>query len=126
MALFEGKTPAERNKLIAGIVLPLFALIFIVYMFSGPSAPPRTTANANANRHPHTTSGQSTSQQNAAANATPDAAGDLANIMTPISNVPVAYGGADAGRNIFAFYEKPVAPTGPSASVTPTPTPTPP
>ena len=121
MALFEGKTPAERNKLIAAIVLPVVALVFIVYMFSGPSAPTRTTANANANRRAQTTNRQTASQPNA--NATTETADDLVNSMTPIRDVPVAYGGADAGRNIFAFYEKPVA--APSASVTPTPTPTP-
>src|SRR5436305_12661494 len=119
MALFEGKTPAERNKLIAALVLPLFALVFIVYMFSGPSAPTRTTANAN--RRSQTTNRQTASQQNAP--ATNDTGEDLVNSMTPISDVPVAYGGADAGRNIFAFYEKP--PAAPSVSATPTPTPTP-
>src|SRR5437588_5207221 len=121
MALFEGKTPAERNKLIAAIVLPVVALVFIVYMFSGPSAPTRTTANANANRRAQTTNRQTASQTNA--NATTETGEDIVNSMTPIRDVPVAYGGADAGRNIFAFYEKPVA--APSASVTPTPTPTP-
>src|SRR5437763_550922 len=124
MALFEGKTPAERNKLIAAIVLPVVALVFIVYMFSGPSAPTRTTANTNANRRSQTTNRQTASQPNA--NATNDAGENLVNSMTPISDGWVAYGGADAGRNIFAFFEKPVAPTGPSASATPTPTPTPP
>src|SRR5437763_14791981 len=114
MALFEGKTPAERNKLIAAIVLPVFALIFIVYMFSGPSAPTRTTANANADRRSQTTNRQTASQQDAP--ATNDTGEDLANSMTPISDVPVAYGGADAGRNISAFYEKPVA----APSVSPT------
>src|SRR5947209_6013599 len=124
MALFEGKTPAERNKLIAAIVLPVFALVFIVYMFSGPSAPTRTTTNANANRRSQTTNRQTTSQQNAATTATPDATDDLVNNMTEVNYEPPGYGGSDAGRNIFAFYEKPVAV--PSASVTPTPTPTPP
>jgi hypothetical protein len=121
MALFEGKTPAERNKLIAAIVMPVVALVFIVYMFSGPSTPTRTTANANANRRAQTKSTQSASQQNAPAASDP--AVEI-NDMTEVKYEPPAYGGPEAGRNIFAFYEKPVAV--PSASVVPTPTPTPP
>src|ERR671939_604474 len=50
MALFEGKTPAERNKLIAAIVLGAIALISLSYMLFGSSSSPspkKTTANSN-------------------------------------------------------------------------------
>ena len=52
MALFEGKTPAERNKLIAAIALPILALVFVVNMFSGPSPKPASTTTVTANSRP--------------------------------------------------------------------------
>jgi hypothetical protein len=123
MALFEGKTPAERNKMIAAIVLPLLALIFVVRMLSGPSGP--TTTNANSNRRTQQRAGQQRppAQQNADALAeeTEVTAADI----TPIDCCPGTYLGADAGRNIFAFYVKPVPPPTPVPTV-PTPTPAPP
>ncbi|HEX8500846.1 MAG TPA: IPT/TIG domain-containing protein [Pyrinomonadaceae bacterium] len=118
MALFEGKTPAERNKMIAAIVLPLLALIFVFQMFSGPSKP------NNASPTP-TPRGKSTPRANGqqAASARPDATEELVSSTTPISCCPEPYVGGDAGRNIFAFYVKPPPP--PAPVVTP-PTPTPP
>lgn len=119
MALFEGKTPAERNKMIAAVVLPLIALIFVVRMLFGSSGP-ATTTNANTNTRRPQTSRQTQSPQNqTAANAAPE---DY--VPTPIVFTPASYDGPDAGRNIFAFYVKPT-PT-PGVTVTPTPTPTPP
>jgi hypothetical protein len=117
MALFEGKTPAERNKMIAAIVLPVIALIFIVYMFSGPSRPNGTATSPTPRPKPRPSGGQ------AVATATPDVDSDT---PTPVIFEPVAYDGSDAGRNIFAFYEKPKTAAMPTASVIPTPTPTPP
>ncbi len=124
MALFEGKTPAERNKMIAAMVLPVLALIFVFKMFSGPSGPSTTNVNVNVN-----TKGKGTARQQAQLNAnTPPDAGDADfSNLTPIVYEPAAYGGSDAGRNIFAFYVKPVPP--PSAgppTPPPTPVPTPP
>jgi hypothetical protein len=125
MALFEGKTPAERNKMIAAIALPLVALFFIVYMFSGPSKPSTTTANANVRPKPRATIRQQQTQPDASAPA--DAPEDLVSITTPIVCCAEPYLGADAGRNIFAFYVKPTPPAGPPVAVTtPEPTPTPP
>ncbi|HEX8351683.1 MAG TPA: IPT/TIG domain-containing protein [Pyrinomonadaceae bacterium] len=120
MALFEGKTPAERNKMIAAIVMPLLALIFAFRMFSGPSKPsnpspsptPRGKATPRAN-----------GQQAAAAQA--DGGEELVSLMTPINCCPEPYGGGDAGRNIFAFYVKPPPPPV-AAPTVPPPTPTPP
>lgn len=120
MALFEGKTPAERNKMIAALLLPLIALIFVVRMLfsSGPAAP---TTNANSNSRRQTTSRQNPSQANQPAPAsTPD---DF--VPTPVVFEQVSYEGPDAGRNIFAFYVKPTPTPNPLGEATPPPTPTP-
>lgn len=132
MALFEGKTPAERNKMIAAVVLPLLALIFVVRMLfsGGPSAPSRNATNPNSNGR--RTAQQRTQPANANtrnANAQPDglAAEDDPMTYTPIVCCAPPYGDAAVGRNIFGFYEKPVAaPKVPTETVVPTPTPTPP
>ena len=123
MALFEGKTPAERNKLIAAIALPILALVFGVNMLSGPSKP-TTTTTINANVKPGVR--RTTAQQQAPNSAT--AAADVevsAADVVPINCCPEPYIGGDAGRNIFAFYVKPTPPPAPVPTV-PTPTPAPP
>ncbi|HWW76685.1 MAG TPA: IPT/TIG domain-containing protein, partial [Pyrinomonadaceae bacterium] len=124
MALFEGKTPAERNKMIAAIVLPLLALIFVWRMFSGPSGP--TTANTNSNRR---ATQRNTAQQRANAPPPADAqqadGAEVAADITPVDCCGEQYLGGEAGRNIFAFYVKPVAPPTPTPAA-PTPTPAPP
>ena len=122
MALFEGKTPAERNKMIAAVVLPLLALICVVRMLSGPSRPtPPPTNNKKAAARP---AGQRGQPQPPGAQA--DAGEELVSMMTPIDCCPEPSGVGDAGRNIFAFYVKPAPPPAPAAPATPEPTPTPP
>jgi hypothetical protein len=125
MALFEGKTPAERNKMLAALVLPLIALIFVVRMLFGSSGPtPNTNRPANSNRQQ-----RAVNQQRQPPNAidnTPDAGQDLVSVMTEIKCCAEPYGGADAGRNIFAFYVKPTPTPNAAGMATPTPTPTPP
>jgi hypothetical protein len=126
MALFEGKTPAERNKMIAAVVLPLLALIFVVRMFSGSSGPSGNAASSNDNRRQRARqTAQNSNTRNAAAQAADDAEIESAN-YTPIECCSPPYGGADAGRNIFAFYEKPVKPPTPAETALPVATPTPP
>jgi hypothetical protein len=117
MALFEGKTPAERNKMIAAIVLPVIALIFIVYMFSGPSRP----QTASVAPTPKPTPKKGTTNQTGP-DGLPE---DTLAMLTPVDCCAEYGGGADAGRNIFAFYVKPT-PTPPSELPTATPTPVPP
>jgi len=120
MALFEGKTPAERNKMISAIALPIFTLFLIFYMFSGPSRPaPTTTANSNTKR-------ATAAQQQAPGPAA--TAGDVeVNVadVVPIVCCPEPYLGDGPGRNIFAFYVKPPPPPTPEPTVAP-PSPTPP
>ena len=125
MALFEGKTPAERNKMIAAIALPLVALIFIFYMFSGPSKPSTASSapTPTARRTPRPTGERATT-----GSTQTDAGDEPAGMnLNPIDCCPQPYGG-DPGRNIFAFYVKPTPPPGANLPVpTPaTPTPTPP
>jgi len=125
MALFEGKTPAERNKLIATLALPALALIFIVRMLffsSGPARPQTPASNANNRTNTSATRAPSAPQTPAEA-----AADDALLLATRISWEPAAPGGHDAGRNIFAFYVPPPPPTPtPPPEVVPTATPPPP
>ncbi|HEV3468912.1 MAG TPA: hypothetical protein VG148_06295 [Pyrinomonadaceae bacterium] len=124
MALFEGKTPAERNKLIAALILPALALVFVVRMLFFSSGPARTTTPANANSRANTSSVRAPSAPQTPAEA---AAADDLLLSRPVSWQPAAFYGHDAGRNIFAFYEPPPkpSPTAPPEQV-PTPPPPPP
>src|SRR5688500_16869880 len=123
MALFEGKTPAERNKMIAAMALPLLALILVYQMFSGPSRPggarPSPTPKGKATPRANGQAPQSAAAQ-------PDEGSLLVSQMTPIVCCPGPAGGDDAGRNIFAFYVKPPAPAAAAPTMTPEPTPPPP
>ncbi|HZH30416.1 MAG TPA: IPT/TIG domain-containing protein [Pyrinomonadaceae bacterium] len=124
MALLEGKSPAERNKLIAAIAFGALALILVGRMFFGGSDTPPRRPPTNANtRNPNvvsTTNG---------ANADSQVSDPTLQIPIPVNYTPVSYNVPDAGRNIFAFYVAPVAPAQPKASAVvevPTPTPVPP
>src|ERR1043165_1837734 len=123
MALFEGKTPAERNKMIAAIVLPLIALIFVVRMLFFGSSTPTRTAQTGPTPRPTPRRQKGGPQPLAPTTDTPD---DFVNMMTPVICCSEFVGGADAGRNIFAFYVKPTPTPNPLGAMTPTPTPTPP
>ncbi|HEV2913930.1 MAG TPA: IPT/TIG domain-containing protein [Pyrinomonadaceae bacterium] len=124
MALFEGKSPSERNKLIAAIALGALALVALSYMFFGSSSSPQRTANNNTRRE----------------GATPTtAAGNNRSVPTPLQvreeaeqvpPTPINYAAPppavpEAGRNIFAFYTPtpPVRPTPPPPAPSPIPTP---
>lgn len=125
MALFEGKTPAERNKLIAAIAFGALALLLVGRMFFGSSdAPPRrTTANTNRNARP---ANGTTAANGGNANAQP-AADELIQMPRELMIERVSYNVPDAGRNIFAFYVAPTPLPKPSVEVVvPTPTPEPP
>ena len=126
MALFEGKTPAERNKMIAAVVLPLLALIFVARMLfsGGPSAATRSTTNSN-NRRTTTQRTQPPNARNANAQADGLAPEDDPATYTPVVCCAPPYGDPGVGRNIFGFYEKPVAPPKTTETVIPPPTPTP-
>ena len=125
MGLFEGKTPAERNKTIAALLLPLVALVLLLRMFfGGDSRPARPATNTNTSR-----GGVSKVVTNDTGQVEPaDGADPSLAIPDKLPAViTAAYNGPDATRNIFAFPPVPVKTvTVPAATEVPTPTPTPP
>lgn len=128
MNLFKGKSPSERNKLIAAIVLGVFAFAALAFAFGpGLFRSSSTAAKVTVN-----TSGKQP------ATATQTAPGQFQMPSqdeqlfdygtTPIGYMPGNYYAPDPGRNIFAFYEPPPpTPYSPTPVVvrTPIPTPTP-
>ncbi|HLM56964.1 MAG TPA: IPT/TIG domain-containing protein [Pyrinomonadaceae bacterium] len=121
MALFEGKTPAERNKMIAAMVLPALAFLFVLRMLFGGSDSPRP-APTNANTKARPSSSRPNPRDVAQAEEEAAAAYQL---MREVTFVRPDFGGGEAGRNIFAFYVRPVPTPGAVAVVPPTPPPTP-
>ncbi|MGH9944653.1 MAG: IPT/TIG domain-containing protein [Pyrinomonadaceae bacterium] len=126
--MFEGKTPAERNKTIAALVLGALALFFVARMLFGGSSPrgPRVVTGTGTRSTPQVTVNGQTPFDG-------DDAG-LAGIVRPVDvNWSPQSGGREPNRNIFAYY----VPTGgnrtggpaiavPPVEDIPTPTPTPP
>lgn len=122
--IFEGKTPTERNKTIAALVLGAMATLAILYNVVGLTPGRKTTVSVKTATPTPT--------------ASPRAGLEIVRMpnqdeMTSIyTTIPVVYNAGsfyapDAGRNIFAFYEPPV----PTPYVAPpvvikTPTPLPP
>jgi hypothetical protein len=99
-SIFEGKSPAERNKLIAAIVLGVLAISALGYMFYGMFFPAKrtpTTASATPTPTPKTSE--------VANDSLVDPPDIYAN--TPVYYDPGDFASRDAGRNIFAFYEPP-------------------
>lgn len=123
MALFEGKTTAERNKLIGALVLGLVALVLIFRMFFASDKPAAKTTP------PRRTTGGVTQTAGASGSGgatTADGAGEIS-MPREIDWRLASYSAPDPTRNIFAFYVKPTpAPGGAPPEETPTPTPTPP
>lgn len=133
--IFAGKSPTERNKIIAASVLGLMSLVSLYLAFGGSFfGGKKTTVTVSASPSP------SPSASVNSANLTPITRPDDATILrdwtsTPINYSPGNYYAPDAGRNIFAFYEPPpptpysptpyIAPDIPTPKP-PTPTPTPP
>lgn len=132
MGLFEGKTSAERNKIIAAIVLGTLAVISLTYTFGGvffSSTKPVATVTGSPSPLP---------------NASAEPVGQTQRInrlpaLTEIENlyasVPINFVGNGAssvplsGRNIFAFWEPgdptpvPISTPKPLPAATPIPTP---
>jgi hypothetical protein len=132
MSIFEGKTPAERNKMIAAAVLGVVSLAALYFAFGSSFFGSSTTTSISVKVSP-------TPRPNA-----PAVPGDRAlptvdeqNFLyqtTPVVYIPGNSFAPDAGRNIFAFYEPPppcldCPPPPPKPSPTPpppSPPPTPP
>lgn len=131
--IFAGKTPTERNKIIAALVLGLMSLASLYLAFGGSFfGGGKTTVTVSASPSPKPSASVN------AANLTPIAVPDDAAILRDFTTTPVLYNNdsfyaPDAGRNIFAFYEPPPpTPYSPTPYVAPPvktpipPTPTPP
>ncbi len=130
MKLFEGKSPTERNKIIAAAVLGVLSLGVLYYTFvrpliGGSSATTTVKVTATPKSSPKTDAGEfglpTKSEQ------------DFEYTTTAIDYRPGNFVAPDPGRNIFAFYEPPPpCPTCPTPlpppviPKTPSPTPMPP
>lgn len=128
MGIFEGKTSAERNKIIAAIVLGVIAVITLTWAFGGmllPSGGPATPPVADDTAPSPGDGGQPSGQPIS------DTPVNLDTINREYIVTPVVYAGGrvDApisGRNIFAFYEPPpFTPTPEPVATFAPPTPTP-
>ena len=132
MNIFAGKSPTERNKIIAASVLGIMALFSLYLAFGGGISSRQTTVTVTASPSPSASPNP--------ANLSPITVPDNAAIIrdwttTPVDYRPGSFYAPDAGRNIFAFYEPPPpTPYSPTPIPTekpivikpPTPTPTPP
>lgn len=129
MKLFEGKTPAERNKLIIAIALGVLAFASLSYMlFGGDSPSPKRQANANSNTATRTTAGE-IPERTSATIQTPAQIREETESLSParpIIYTRTSYAVPEAGRNIFAFYVKPPPVVKPTVIPQPSPTPPPP
>lgn len=135
MNIFAGKTPTERNKIIAASVLGIMALFSLYLAFGGSFFRGRTTSVTVSASPSPSPNGLPNS-----ANLTPITIPDNAAILRDLTTTPIMYSpdsnsAPAAGRNIFAFYEPakptPYSPTPystvpPETPKPPTPTPTPP
>ncbi len=99
MGLFDGKTPAERNKLIAAIAFGAFAVFLLARMFlSAPTVPPRATTVKT------TTTGRTiTTTTTTAANGGATMPDESLLPPQPLVFIPAVLNVPDAARNIFAY-----------------------
>ena len=119
MQLSDIKNPEERKKLIWAIGLGIVALIFLWWTFFGFGSSSRPTNRVTNSNQPAARSQSAAAQQRAdEVRLTP------VEQLVPVNYPPPLPAVEEAGRNIFAFYEKPAAPA--PSTPTPTPTPTPP
>ncbi|MDQ3321994.1 MAG: IPT/TIG domain-containing protein [Acidobacteriota bacterium] len=113
--IFEGKTPTERNKIIAAGVLGAMALLAILYNVVGLYPSRKTTVTVRTASPTPTASPRSNAESVA---ALPNQAEmDFEYTTTPVVYNAGSFYAPDAGRNIFAFYEPPA----PTPYVTPSP-----
>jgi hypothetical protein len=105
MKLFEGKSPTERNKIIAALALGAMALLSLTYTFGGSFFSGKRTVTVNISPTP---TPATLSRSNSETVSMPTAAEEnLLYTTMPIDYKPGDFYAPDAGRNIFAFYEPP-------------------
>jgi hypothetical protein len=131
MKLFEGKSPTERNKIIAAGVLGVLSLFSLWLAFGGSIFSGTPTVTVTASPTPKTSPSPNATGDDAQMPSADEQ--ELAYVNSEVRYVPGSFNAPDAGRNIFAFYEPP--PPTPYVTpipivkietpVTPPPTPTP-
>ncbi len=138
MNIFAGKTPNERNKLIAAMVLGVMAVISLTYTFGGLlwSGGGKTTVNVTTASPSPTATVTNPTNPNPNLPSQEEIYSEYE--TTPIVYNPNSFYAPPPGRNIFAFYEPgdptPIPPFIPTEKTpipetpypTPTPTPIPP
>jgi hypothetical protein len=117
------RNPTDRNKLILAAGLFVVALVFLWWAligFGGGSnkVPTRVASQPTPGASPVTTKRPQTPTVADLKETNPDVLRQV--VYRPPASAP------EAGRNIFAYYEKPVQPVQIPTTPTPTPTPTPP
>ncbi len=132
MKFLEGKTPAERNKTVAAMVLGSLAVIALSYtfLFSGASSPKKTAANSNSNVRVAVpvNRGGSDTLPDPQIPTVAQVASETDITPIPENPFPPTFGG-ETSRNIFALYEpppfvlKPIVVAPPSPIPIPTPFP---
>lgn len=130
MKIFEGKSPAERNKIIAASVLGILAILALGYTFKGMFFPAKKTS-INVKVSPSPTPTIQNASQNPSLPSQQQM--DFEYTTVPVVYNPGNFNAPDPGRNIFAFYEPgkptpyvPTPPPPPAPIKTPSPTPPPP
>lgn len=125
MKIIEGKSPAERNKIIAAAVLGALALLALGYNVIGlfPSKKPSTPKQAAVAPTPAPADQASGPQLEMPSREV----ADFEYESTEIAYTPGSFGAPPADRNIFAFNEAPTpAPIVVATPVVTIPSPTPP
>src|SRR5580765_4899702 len=128
MAVFEGKSSTERNKIIAAAVLGLIALVALYLAFGRSLLGGTTTAKVTVSPTPKPAAPGAPRTDAVLPTATEQ---DFVYQTTPVVYQPGSAFAPDPGRNIFAFYEPPAptpyspTPVPPVIIKPPSPTPTP-
>lgn len=133
MKLFEGKSPTERNKIIAAIALGAMAVLSLAYTFGGSFIGGKRTVAVTVSPTPTPATSPRPNSETVTMLSREEEIFEYT--TTPVVYNPGQFYAPDAGRNIFAFYEPPAptpySPTPTPAPIvelpkTPPPTPTPP
>lgn len=123
MAVLEGKTPTERNKLIAVIVLGALAIFILGRTFFGSSSTPNRSRRAlSAVTRP---SPERTASKVASRDAPSGETEESLMLLQPVEYSPAPPPVPEAKRNIFAYYTPPVSPSPANATAPSVPMPPP-